>query len=81
MVVCRDDDDEGSDEGSSSSTVAATKAAATTEAASSSLPSPWEEYLDSKSGNYYYYNPETKVTQWDRPAAAADGNDGELLVS
>ena len=32
-----------------------------------SLPSPWKQYFDPKTENYYYHNPETGVTQWDYP--------------
>ena len=36
---------------------------------SDALPSPWQEHHDPSSGKSYYYNPETSVTQWERPAA------------
>ena len=38
------------------------------------LPSPWKQYLDAQSGNYYYHNPDTDVTQWQRPSAATQSN-------
>ena len=31
------------------------------------LPSPWQEHIDPSSGRPYYYNPESGVTQWERP--------------
>eukprot|EP00956_Cyclotella_meneghiniana_P019502 scaffold33374_cov47-Cyclotella_meneghiniana.AAC.1 len=36
-------------------------------AAVSELPSPWQEHMDPSSGRPYYYNPESGVTQWERP--------------
>ena len=36
---------------------------------SDALPSPWQEHVDPSSGKSYYYNPETSVTQWERPAS------------
>ena len=35
------------------------------------LPEPWQEHIDPSSGRPYYYNPETSVTQWERPEAPA----------
>lgn len=63
MVVCEEDD--GEDGG------AATTSTTTT---SGALPSPWKQYLDTQSGNYYYFNPDTDVTQWQRPSAPAQSN-------
>ena len=31
------------------------------------LPTPWKQYFDPETGNYYYHNPESGVTQWDYP--------------
>ncbi|KAL7512247.1 hypothetical protein ACHAXN_009209, partial [Cyclotella atomus] len=31
------------------------------------LPEPWQEHMDPSSGRAYYYNPESGVTQWERP--------------
>ncbi|KAI3921510.1 hypothetical protein MKW98_013444, partial [Papaver atlanticum] len=52
----------------------------TTEAASSSLgpryapddpslPKPWKGLIDGSTGNWYYWNPETNITQYDKPAS------------
>lgn len=27
----------------------------------------WAEYIDEKSGSYYYYNDDTRVVEWTRP--------------
>lgn len=35
------------------------------------LPAGWSEFKDSQSGLSYYYNSETKASQWDRPAPPA----------
>ncbi|XP_058077461.1 DEAD-box ATP-dependent RNA helicase 46-like [Magnolia sinica] len=34
-----------------------------------SLPKPWKGLIDGSSGNLYYWNPETNVTQYEKPAA------------
>ncbi|KAL8105518.1 DEAD-box ATP-dependent RNA helicase 40-like [Apium graveolens] len=34
-----------------------------------SLPKPWKGLIDGSSGAYYYWNPETNVTQYEKPAA------------
>ena len=88
MVVCDDDDDASESEESvvteatAVATSVATSAATTASSQqtvsnestdSSSLPSPWKQYLDPKSNDYYYHNPETGVTTWDHP--------GELTAS
>ncbi|KAM3960214.1 LOW QUALITY PROTEIN: centrosomal protein 164 [Aphomia sociella] len=31
------------------------------------LPSPWKAYFDEKLQTHYYYNEETKITQWEHP--------------
>ena len=31
------------------------------------LPSGWAQYEDEESGDPYFYNEETKKTQWERP--------------
>ena len=85
MVVCHDDDDASESvvtEATAVATSVATSAATTASSQqtvsnestdSSSLPSPWKQYLDPKSNDYYYHNPETGVTTWDHP--------GELTAS
>lgn len=34
-----------------------------------SLPKPWKGLIDGSSGAFYYWNPETNVTQYEKPAA------------
>lgn len=34
-----------------------------------SLPKPWKGLIDGSTGNLYYWNPETNVTQYEKPAA------------
>lgn len=55
-------------------------AAATTAASSAtvryapedpSLPKPWRGLVDAKTGFLYFWNPETKVTQYERPLASS----------
>lgn len=36
-----------------------------------SLPKPWRGLVDGKTGYLYYWNPETNVTQYDRPGGSA----------
>ncbi|KAH7577341.1 hypothetical protein JRO89_XS01G0238200 [Xanthoceras sorbifolium] len=36
-----------------------------------SLPKPWRGLVDSKTGYLYFWNPETNVTQYERPASLA----------
>ncbi|KAI4311058.1 hypothetical protein MLD38_035994 [Melastoma candidum] len=33
------------------------------------LPKPWKGLIDGSTGNLYYWNPETSVTQYEKPAA------------
>lgn len=33
------------------------------------LPKPWKGLVDGKTGNLYFWNPETNVTQYQRPTA------------
>ncbi|KAL3803349.1 hypothetical protein HJC23_009313 [Cyclotella cryptica] len=48
------------------------------DAQDSNVPPPWQEHVDPSSGRPYYYNPETGVTQWERPVdeMSRDGSDG-----
>jgi len=34
------------------------------------LPKPWRGLIDGSTGYLYFWNPETKVTQYERPVAA-----------
>jgi hypothetical protein len=36
------------------------------------LPAPWQAHLDESSGEYYYFNPDTGMTSWDRPEVPAE---------
>ncbi|KAL2552437.1 DEAD-box ATP-dependent RNA helicase 46 [Forsythia ovata] len=36
-----------------------------------SLPKPWKGLVDGKTGYLYFWNPETNVTQYERPAASS----------
>jgi ATP-dependent RNA helicase DDX5/DBP2 len=36
-----------------------------------SLPKPWKGLVDGKTGYLYYWNPETNVTQYEKPAASS----------
>ena len=35
------------------------------------LPKPWKGLVDGKTGYLYFWNPETNVTQYDRPTGSA----------
>lgn len=35
------------------------------------LPKPWRGLIDGKTGNLYFWNPETNVTQYERPASSS----------
>ncbi|XP_021737705.1 ATP-dependent RNA helicase-like protein DB10 [Chenopodium quinoa] len=39
-----------------------------------SLPKPWRGLVDGKTGYLYFWNPETNVTQYERPGAPAHGS-------
>ena len=52
----------------------------TEETDSSALPEPWIELLRSSSGQRYYDNPSTNVTQWDRPSAESMAETGSDVV-
>ena len=48
------------------------------------LPAGWREVTDAKTGNPYYYNAATGVTQWQRPRdtfAGADGGSSTRLLT
>ena len=36
-----------------------------------SLPKPWRGLVDGKTGYLYFWNPETNVTQYERPASSS----------
>jgi len=55
----------GSSSGSSSPS--ADMKGAAKRAAESGLPAGWQAFTDPKTEKPYYYNEETKVTQWDKP--------------
>ncbi|KAJ8452172.1 hypothetical protein Cgig2_016753 [Carnegiea gigantea] len=38
------------------------------------LPKPWKGLVDGKTGYLYFWNPETNVTQYERPVASSYGN-------
>ncbi|KAF3637352.1 DEAD-box ATP-dependent RNA helicase 14 [Capsicum annuum] len=38
------------------------------------LPKPWKGLVDGKTGYLYFWNPETNVTQYERPVATSHGN-------
>ncbi len=41
--------------------------AAAKQAAARDLPAGWQAFTDPKTDRPYYYNEDTKVTQWDKP--------------
>lgn len=38
------------------------------------LPKPWRGLVDGKTGYLYFWNPETNVTQYERPGGSAPSN-------
>lgn len=38
------------------------------------LPRPWKGLVDGKTGYLYFWNPETNVTQYERPVVSSQGN-------
>ncbi|KAJ0244681.1 DEAD-box ATP-dependent RNA helicase 14 [Hirschfeldia incana] len=44
-----------------------------------SLPKPWKGLVDDRTGYLYFWNPETNVTQYDRPASSSSSS--KLSVS
>ncbi|KAH9602279.1 hypothetical protein KSS87_015440 [Heliosperma pusillum] len=38
------------------------------------LPKPWRGLIDGKTGYLYYWNPETNVTQYEKPVVASNGH-------
>jgi len=45
------------------------------------LPQGWEQVKDPSSGDFYYFNENTGVTQWDAPAAAASSMDAPAAAA
>ncbi|XP_011652287.1 DEAD-box ATP-dependent RNA helicase 46 [Cucumis sativus] len=45
------------------------------------LPKPWRGLVDGKTGYLYFWNPETNVTQYERPVAAAPLNSSIVSIS
>ncbi|KAI9190493.1 peptidyl-prolyl cis-trans isomerase Pin1 [Blastocladiella emersonii ATCC 22665] len=46
------------------------------------LPAPWEQRMSTTKNKLYYYNPETRVSQWERPVGDAQTpRDGEIRAS
>ncbi|KAK6155204.1 hypothetical protein DH2020_009452 [Rehmannia glutinosa] len=39
-----------------------------------SLPKPWKGLVDDKTGYLYYWNPETNITQYEKPVASSNAN-------
>ena len=69
---------------SSSATRAASKSGVVSEELDSAegeepLPKPWLEYPDLRTGRKYFYNPETKATQWRRPTTGSVSQDSSGL--
>ncbi|AQK90488.1 Putative DEAD-box ATP-dependent RNA helicase family protein [Zea mays] len=44
------------------------------------LPKPWRGLIDGNTGYLYFWNPETKVTQYERPVAAVPAPQSQPLV-
>ncbi|KAK9119738.1 hypothetical protein Scep_017831 [Stephania cephalantha] len=45
------------------------------------LPKPWRGLVDGRTGNLYFWNPETNVTQYEKPTASMDLPDTENPAS
>jgi ATP-dependent RNA helicase DDX5/DBP2 len=45
------------------------------------LPKPWKGLVDSRTGYLYFWNPETNVTQYERPASSAPPKLAAIPVS
>lgn len=45
------------------------------------LPKPWRALVDGSTGYLYYWNPETKVTQYERPVAEQPPPTDPKLIS
>lgn len=41
-----------------------------------SLPKPWKGLVDGKTGYLYFWNPETNVTQYERPSGSSNASIG-----
>ncbi|KAF8091460.1 hypothetical protein N665_0445s0045 [Sinapis alba] len=46
-----------------------------------SLPKPWKGLVDDRTGYLYFWNPETNVTQYERPASSQPPNFAEVPVT
>lgn len=46
-----------------------------------SLPKPWRGLVDGKTGYLYFWNPETNVTQYEKPAALSQASSGSPYKS
>lgn len=45
------------------------------------LPKPWRGLVDGKTGYLYFWNPETNVTQYERPVASSSSDSAPPLKS
>ncbi|KAL8160119.1 hypothetical protein V2J09_001656 [Rumex salicifolius] len=45
------------------------------------LPKPWRGLVDGETGYLYYWNPETNVTQYDKPGTTSNGGSAPLKCS
>lgn len=45
------------------------------------LPKPWKGLVDSRTGYLYFWNPETNVTQYERPASSSPPKLAAIPVS
>lgn len=59
--------------------MAATATASTIE--DPNLPKPWKGLVDSRTGYLYFWNPETNVTQYERPAISSPPKLSAIPVS
>lgn len=45
------------------------------------LPKPWKGLVDDKTGYLYYWNPETNITQYEKPVAPGHVSSGPAVKS